>query len=373
MEKNYDETGATNPNLKKKLAEARADLTRRENIPEGYIEAKLSTRGKISGCPESLYIRNFSPEDLMNLGLADKEDLPIRLIKVLDELIYNPDPANRISVKDFHEKEVIELLLLLYETFYTTVFPNQEWVLTEEDWKFLKEESGGENTDEFRQKEFSLKNKTWKPTFDIDISRDISYYEVPDDIKTNAQVTRKFNDKKFTATFSLPHFGDFLTLKYFIDHIYKEQDKQFARISETYKFRKDAEEKLMNGENINIRSIPDIPKAELEKFKEYETDKSLFAITASKALYLTEFDGEDVSNWPLEKKLELAKDPRLDYSTFKMVQDFFSKLQFGYKEEVTVNDPIINKIVQRKYTFQLTDLLTAIRDTGTAETTISFV
>jgi hypothetical protein len=360
-----------NPNLKHKLEEARQQLDAVTTMPDGYIECKLSTRGKI-GAPESFRIRNFSPEDLMNLGLADQEDLPIRLIKVLDDLIYNPDPNNKISVKSFHEKEVIELLLLLYETFYTTVFPNQQWVLTDEDKEYLKKECGGE-TDEYFLKLRAIENKSWKPTFDIDISKDISFWEIDPDIKTKAQVSRKYGEKAFTSTFSLPKFGDFMTLKFFIDQVYKEQDRRFASISDTYKFRKSMEEKLQNGENVDIRRIPQVPKEELDKFKQYETEKSLFAITASKALYLCEFDGHDVSNMPLEKKLELAKDPRLDYSTFKMVQDHFEKLQFGLKEEITVTDPITHQVVTQKYTFQLTDLLEAIRDTGTSETSVSFV
>jgi hypothetical protein len=360
-----------NPNMKKKLEEARQQIDAVETMPDGYIEVRLSTKGLI-GAPAAFRIRNFSPEDLMNLGLADQEDLPIRLIKVLDDLIYNPPNAEIISVKNFHEKEVTELLLLLYETFYTTIFPNQQWILTDEDKEFLKAECGGE-TDEYFLKLRSIENKSWKPTFDIDISKDLYYWEIDPDIKTKAQVSRKYGEKNFTATFTLPKFGDFITLKYFIDQIYKEQDKRFSSIADTYKFRRSMEEKLQNGENIDIRRIPQVPKEELDKFKQYETEKSLFAITASKALYLCEFDGHDVSTMPLEKKLELAKDPRLDYSTFKMVQDHFDKLQFGLKEEITVTDPILNKVVTQKYSFQLTDLLEAIRDTRTSETTISFV
>jgi hypothetical protein len=307
----------------------------------------------------------------MELGLTDQTDVPIKLIKILDSLIWNPKKDAALSVKNFHEKEVIELLLLLYETFYTTVFANQEWIPTEENWEFLKERHGGSDSEEFRRVERSLKNKEWKPVFDIDISR-LEYYEVPDDFKTRARINRKYDGKEFTAVFSLPKFGDFITLKYFIDSVYKEEDKKFARISEAYKFRKDAEEKLLKGENINMASIPTVPKIELDKFKEYEADKTLFALTASKALYLYEIDGKDVSNLPLKEKLTFAKDARLDYSTFKMVQDKFNELQFGLKEEITVRDPIMETVVKRKYTFQLIDLLKAIRDTRASETTLAF-
>jgi len=369
----FNEIGGegTNPNLEKKLSRARQEFEDKMSAPEGYIEVVLSTKGKI-GAPSKFYIRNFSPEDLMNLGLSDQEDVPIKLIKVLDSLIFNPSNDPALSVKNFHEKEVIELLLLLYETFYTTIFPNQEWILTEEDWDFLKAQHGGPDSDEFRERERALKTKVWKPTFDIDISK-LEFHELPDDFKVRAKINRDFAGKNFSAVFTLPKFGDFITLKFFIDSIYKEEDRKFARIAEMIKFRREMEEKLQNGENVNLASIPQVPKTEYDKFKEFETEKSLFSITASKALYLAEFDGEDVSGWTLERKLQLAKDARLDYTTFKMVQDKFSELQFGYKEDITVRDPILEKVVTRKYTFQLIDLLTAIRDTGTTKTTISLV
>jgi len=356
--------GSLNPN---RLKKAREEYEDKLNCPDGYIEVRLSTKGKI-GAPERFHIRNFSAQDLMNLGLSDKENVPINLLKVLQSLIYEQD----INIEKFHEKEVIELLLLLYETFYTEIFPNQEWIPTEEDWEFLKEKHG-DDTDEFRSVKRALDTKTWKPTFDINIKEDLDYYEIDPNIKTNAKIERDYNGKSFSAVFSLPKFGDFMPLKYFIESVYRDKDKQFARIGEMIKYRKEQEERLSKGENVDISKIPTVPKAEYDKYKEYEIEKSLFSIKASIALYLKEFQGEDLSKVPLEKKIEIAGDPRLDYTTFKMVQDHFNKLEFGLKEEITVNDPIMSKVVKRKYTFQLIDLLTAIRDTGTSQTTISFV
>ena len=366
------ENNAFNPNMAAKLKEAREDYETRYNVPDGYIEVRLSTRGLI-GAPEVFWARNFSPEDLMSLGLSAKEDLPIRLIKILDSLIFNPDPNNIISVKDFHEKEVVEFLLLIYETFYTTIFPDQRWIPTDEDWEYLKNMHGGENSDAFRQRKRALENGSWKPTFDLDISRDITFHEIPDDFKTKVRVEREYGQSKFSVVFGLPKFGDFTILKAFIDKIFEKEDKRFARIGEMIQFKKDAEERAMRGENVDLRSLPSVPQAEFDSYKEYETNKSLFSVTAAKALYIKEFDGEDVSNWPIEKKIDLAQDARLDYSTFKQVQDIFDKMEFGYKEEITVHDPIMDKIVTRNYTFQLVDLLTAIRDTTTSKTTISIV
>lgn len=359
-----EETGF-NPN---KLKEIREETEANISCPDGYIEVKLSTKGLI-GAPKVFHIRNFSAEDLMNLSLADKEDVPMKLLKTLGELIWEKE----INIGTFHEKEVVELLLLLYEVFYTEVFPNQKWVPTDEDWEFLEQQCGGKDTDDFRARKRALDTEQWKPTFDINIKEDISFFEIDPNIKTNVKIERDYSGKKFSVVFSLPKFGDFLILKKFVDIVYRDKDKQFARIAEMIKFRKESEDRLAKGENINISTIPNVPKAEYDKYKEYESEKTLFVVTASKALYLKEFNGEDLEGVPLEKKIELAKDPRLDYSTFKLVEDHIKKLEFGYKEDITVHDPIMNKVVTRKYTFQLVDLLTAIRDSGTSKTTVSFI
>ena len=361
-----------NPNLNKLLQKAREEITTQETIPDGYIEVKLSTRGQI-GAPELFYIRNFSPEDIMNLGQTSQENIPIKMVKVLDSLIWNPHNDASLQIKNFHEKEVIELLLLLYETFYTTIFPNQKWVLTEEDWDFIAEQKGGRDTPEFQAYERAVKTEAYKPVFDIDISQ-LDYHEIPEEgLKKQAKIERVIQGKKFTAAFSLPRFGDHLTLKYFIDKIFKEEDNKFSRLGDTIKHKRDLEAAIARGENVARNNIPIIPKKEWDEYVDYETRKSIFAITASKALYLTEFMGENVTSWPLEQKLDMARDPRLDYTVFKMIEEHFRTLQFGLKEEITVHDPIINKVVTRKYTFQFVDLLFAIRDTRAPETSVSFV
>jgi hypothetical protein len=350
------------------LEKARQEFNTKLNAPDGYIECRLSTQGKI-GAPAVFHIKNFSVSDVMDLNLTDQNERIIKLIKLLQGLIYEKD----VDIKKFHEKEVIELLLLMYECFYTDVFANQTWVPTDEDWEFLAEESGGKDTDEFRRKKRALDTGMWKPVFDINISKDIKYHEIDNGIKVNAQVTKNYNGKKFTATFALPRFGDVVALKSFVETMFKEQDKKFARITEIVKFRKDAEERLRKGENVNLDQIPTVPKAEEDKLREYETEKSLFIFRATVAIYLIEFDGEDVSNVPLEKRLPLAQDPRIDFSTFQAVNEHFEKLQFGMKEDITVYDPIMNKVVTRSYPFRLDTLLAAFGSSKPAETTITFV
>lgn len=352
------------------------NIEERENIPAGYINVKLSTCGKV-GAPASFYIKNFSPEDIMNLGLSDEKDIQIRMLKTLQNLIYNPNPdpnsEGYINVSDFHEKEVIELMLVLYETFYQSVFPQQTWELTEEDYEELKRQNGGD-TPEYQAQIRAIKNGEWKPTFDLDISQAIDYYDISqdDNFKTSVRFTNEAYGKPFSVKFSLPRYGDFLKLKMFIDDVYQNEDRKYARLGQILKLHQEANERMLKGENVDWTKIPAVSARDEEDYKEYEVSKALFTTTASKALYLQEFDGKDVSHLSIQEKIEMAKDPRLDYDTFKQVQEMFDSLKFGYKEEITAFDPILQKVVQRPYTFRILDLLTAMQSTRSSKTHLSF-
>lgn len=355
------------------IAEARQTMEDVINTPDGYIEIHLSTRGKVSGAPEKFYIRNFSPEDLMKMGTASEADMPLKIVEILDGMIWNAPGTpedKKITVKEFTLKEVVETLLDVYETFYTKIFPDQTWIPTDEDYEFLKQRYGGEDSEAYRERVRALENGSWKPKFDLDISK-LSYYDVPDDFKSHVRVTRKFNGKDFTIKFRLPRYGDFVTLKFFIDEVYRKEDGRWAQVAEILKNRDDALEAMKRGENINWRSVPNVTDADRKGFEEYQNEKAQFAMTATKALYITEFDGQDVSQRPLEEKIGLARDPRVDYTSFQQAQKLFDSLKFGYVEEITVYDPIMEKVVTRNYTFQLNDLLQAISNPGDIEADIS--
>lgn len=375
-----DELGSKikNPNVNKmpheeEIKQARETLNSVVNAPDGYIEIHLSTRGKVSGAPAKFYIRNFSPEDLMRMGTANENDMPLKIIEILDGMIWNEPgtPDNKkVTVKEFTLKEVVETLLDIYETFYTPVFANQTWIPTEEDYEFLKKRYGGTDSEEYRSRVRALQSGEWKPQFDLDISK-LKYYDVPDDFKSHVRVTRKFNGKDFSVKFRLPRYGDFVTLKFFIDEVYRKEDSRWASVSEILKNRQDALDAMKNGENINWRSIPNVTEGDRKGFEAYQDEKTQFAMTATKALYITEFDGQDVSQLPLEEKIDLARDPRIDYTSFQQAQKLFDSLKYGYVEEITVYDPIMEKIVTRNYTFQLNDLLQAISNPGDIKADIS--
>jgi hypothetical protein len=62
---------------------------------------------------------------------------------MLDSIIYEPN----VKVEDFHEKEVMELILILYDAFYTDTLTDLDWEYTDEDWKWLKENMGEDSAE----------------------------------------------------------------------------------------------------------------------------------------------------------------------------------------------------------------------------------
>jgi hypothetical protein len=350
-------------------------------IPEGYVEVRLSTKGLIAA-PEVFHIRNFGTEDLLKLGVSDQEDLPLRVIDMLDGMIFEDD----VRVSDFVEKEVIELLLFVYESFYGDGFYSQTYPLDDEDWDYLAEKCGGKDSAEFRARERAIKNEEWKPQFDIKLSEpgsSVQYFDVDPNIKTNARIRK---ESGFECVYGLSKFGDVLEIKKFMDAEWKERDKQFAAIGDIIKRRQEAEDKAAKGENINLRAIPDAPKAERQKYKEYEIEKSIYAMQAIRALHLKEVTGtftdgdgnqmrldhEDVSSWPMSKKMVLAKHPELDYQTFAELKERTDALEFGLKPKIIVKDPIKDEVRELEYSFRLDFILQNIRDKRSTKTTISF-
>ena len=93
----------------------------------------------------------------------------------------------------------------------------------------------------------------------------------------------------------------------FIDDVYQNEDRKYARLGQIIKLRQDANERMLKGENVDWTKIPAVSARDEEDYKEYEVSKALFTTTASKALYLLEFDGKDVSHLPIEEKIEMAK------------------------------------------------------------------
>jgi hypothetical protein len=351
MAKIVDDSEGLNGQIDR-VANVAQDVKTEQEIPSGYISIELSTQGLV-GAPKKFHARNFDTADLMNLALSEDEDLPEKVARMLDNLILERE----VSVMNFHEKEVVEFLVRLYQAFYSSMLKEIDFPWDEKDIEFLKAEYG-ESSTEFQTRYSDLRQGREKPKTDIDLSLVETYDLDPATFKTNMGITDK---NGFKVGFSFPRYGDVIVLRNFIQKEYRDSDKQFASMKEVLKFREDAKKRVRDGEDIAFGRIPNIPEIEREKFKEYETSKAIFTVAAIKALHLITFDGKDVSNLPLKEKMELAKDPRLDYKISKIMDEYYKKMNIGLKEKVTMKNPLKGVVEQREYSFRLVDILQAIK------------
>lgn len=343
--------------------EAVEKIKKEAEIPTGYITVNLSTKGKFYA-PAEFHMRNFTTEDLLGIAISDDETLPIKVVTCLQKLIWEKD----VKVADFHESEVEETLFILYKTFYESRLKDLEYELTEDDWEFLAKTRGGRDTEEFRKQERDIKNKRWVPHFDIDLNQ-VKTYEIPEDFKYIAKIKKPSG---FTCKYAPPKYGDVLVIKEFAENVFAEKDHQFARIANKVSLKQDIEKRLAAGENVSSEAIPIIDPKELEKYTDYLTEKSVFYMVATRAIHLVEYKGEDVSHKTLAERFNLAKDPELDYSTFKLLAEKFDSLKVGLDPTIKVYDPIQSKVVDYNYTFRLFTLIQAITNNDATGIDIDF-
>ena len=340
------------------------ELVDATKCPSGYTKVELSTKGYF-GAPEVFHVRNFSTEELLILGQSDEDDYVEHLIEALQAIIWEKD----VDIKKFHEKEVIELLILLYRTFYTKVIPNMTYELYDADYDYLGDIYKGKDTAEYKQRILDLENGRENPVFDLMLDS-ISFKEAKQ--QNTAYITKPDG---FSCKFGFPCLGDTLLLKDYTELMFKNEDKQFEKIRKIYKLRRKAEDEAFRGKDIDLRNIGDITDADKAKLKEYEKKRSLFLIRGATAQYLREYKGEDVSNLTLDKRMAIvANDPDFDYLTFKKFSEAFKEnVEPGPVEKIKCFSPIQRRTVERPYTFQLVSLLKAFTVGDTDKTSIEFV
>lgn len=335
-----------------------------KEIPPGYQRIVMSTKGKY-GAPAVLHVRNFSVEEALELGSISQEELPIKINKLLQKIILEPD----VNIEKFYEQEVAELCIHFYATFYSNKLKDLKYTVTDEDKEWMKNNVfQGKESAEYQNWLRGIETNKINPTYEIDLNR-VEYYGIPD----NAKKFIKYKNKDFTCLFQYPRFGDTALLQKAVKEKFRTQDRQFGPLYETYKRKQDAEERLRRGENIAIDQIPYLDAEDLQAVKAYELEKTTYIISMMKGLYLVEIDGQDISDKPLSERVELAKDPRIDFSTYQTISDTFNKLQIGPVSKVKIVNPITNMLQEIEHPFRCLELLTSIRNYRSDDAVIEFV
>lgn len=297
-------------------------------IPPGYIEVRLSTKGKL-GAPEVLHVRNFKVGELISLSLASEAELPRRLTGTLNGMIIED-----VDVANFHEKEVEELMVCIYTSFYKNVLEDVVFPLEQEDLDYLKEHNPKLLED--------VKNKKWVPRTTINIVQNASLYDIPDNF--NSDITIKNKDTGFFVTFGYIKYGDRLTVKEFLDQLYQEQELKYKGI-----------QKQIEKGDINID-----PTLERE-YTDYLTEKFEALTDISKLISVKNYNGLDISDMGIAEKYELmSKDARIDYGMIAKLSAKQNKTPFGLKPEVQMMNPITHQMCERGFSFRIPLIIQAL-------------
>lgn len=333
-------------------------------VPPGYQRIRMSTGGKY-GAPAVLHIRNFSVEEALELGSIAQEEIPIKVTNLLQRIILEKD----VDIKQFYDAEVSELCIHFYEAFYSTKLKEISYTPDEDDKKWVLE-NVYQNKDGADYQNWIRGVETGKVPlkYDIDLSQ-VRYYKVSDDPKKKI----RYKNGDFTCVFQYPRFGDTVILQKAVKEQFRTKDRQFGPLYETYKRKQDAEARLKRGENIAIDSIPYLDQDDLQAVREYELEKTSYVISMMKGLYLQEIMGEDVSERPLSERVELAKDPRIDFSTYQTVSEHFDKLEIGPVPKVTIQNPVNGMPKEIDHPFRTLDLLASIKNYRPDNASIEFI
>lgn len=317
--------------------------------PAGYVPIELSTKGKV-GAPAKFHIRNFRTKDVMALALTEERDLPLRIVSLLNDLIYEEG----VDVALFHENEVIETMLKLYASFYSSTFLDVDFPIQESDLQYIRDKYPKKEADE---KIEALLSGKWKPKCDIDIMKHVHTYELPSTFSSEATVVDK--KSQFSLTFRVPLYGDTLSVRNWLSDYFAEDEKKFAPIRQKLELRERMLASYKNGESVNLKSIPYVSDSEEEQYRQFITLRAATGIDVIRALHLKKFDGEDVTQKSIAQRMLLVQDPRVDARVTKKLDKYFEELKFGVKEDVDMKNPITGEPCTRRYSFRLSFILQA--------------
>ena len=326
-------------------------ITSKVAIPSGYIPIELSTNGKL-GVPKVVHVRNFSTGDLVELSLYNKETLPENVIKVLNNLVYE-----KVDVSNWPDKIIIELMIKIYTNYFTPIVYDVVFPWSDEDIQFLESKNRFEEA-------MALKSGKWSPTLDLDL-RTLDTIAIDDTVKSyitirnRATSTTSALEVKFL---SYPKFGDIITINKAMEERFYEEDKKYARIRQDSELR---ERYIQEGRNMEL--ITPLDPGSYLAWQKYELRKSLYLMKAAQALYLTSFNGKDLSNSTLDEKISILDNPEFDVNVGKAIEDQYSKLNFGINNNVKVKNPITGEFELRRFSFRFMDILQAIQSSKSPE------
>jgi hypothetical protein len=316
------------------------------SVPLSYLPIELSTNGRL-GVPKVVYCRNFNTEDILTLSMLAENILPERVIAVLNSLMYGD-----VDVASWPEKTIIELLVQIYANYFTPVLFEVRFPWNESDITWLEEKGDIKKVEQ-------LQKGLWIPRIDLDLRTCVTINSLNENVKETVTITKKDKEGKvlLKAKFiSYPKYGDVLIIRKEVQNKFQESDKKYSkiqRLSETYSTYID--------QDRDISTLPNLDTMEYLEWQNAELQKNIYLADATLALYLLEFNGEDVSGLPLSEKVQILKRPEFDVNISAKINKHYNSLKFGIDPEIHVKNPITGENCTRRYSFRPYDIIQAIQ------------
>lgn len=330
------------------LRNAEAEI--KTEIPVGYIEVKLSTKGKV-GAPEKIHIRNFKVKDIIALSLSSDADIPARLVKILNEMILED-----VDVAQWHENEIVELMLYLFATFYKEHLTDVAFPLTDADLEIIRNQENGEETIK------DIKSKKYTPLTDIHILQDVDTYELKENFTSKITITNKKTG--FHITFDYIKYGDQLIIKKWLEDFFRNEERRFRKIKDQITYNNNILNRLRESPE-DLNKLISIDPEEEEAYNDFTTRKLQTLAEVVRLISVVDYNGQDVSKLSLSEKYELmSEDPRIDYGLVTKLTQRQQKMPFGVKPEVRMKNPITGEVCSRPYSFRIPLILQAMSVSG---------
>ena len=318
----------------------------RKFVNDEYITVELSEKGLIYA-PKVFHIKNFKVKEVLDISLADKEEVPNKVYTYLCTKVLEED----VHLGDFTRQEYIETIYNLFKVFYTSVIKQHPYIPQESDISYLASMNGGPTSPEFLKLKKDLDTGDWEPHVDIDLNSIKTYPIGEGFIK---EITVSSSKRMFSYTYGLPCYRDLRDIEDFMYIIFKDEIHKFEPVEKLLELRREKLKKRAAGENIPMNSIPNLPKDLEYQYNEYNYRRQLLYSKAMRAAYLKKIDGKDVSKYSIEDKMKLVSNPKFD---LKHYADFIEKIKgqrFGLKSEFQLISPITN--APTTYNLSLDDL-----------------
>jgi hypothetical protein len=272
--------------------------------------------------------------------------MPERIVTVLNSIIYE-----KVNVAEWPDRCITELLVLIYNNFFTPILPQMAFPWDETDLEWLK--AKGET-----KKIEALEKRMWVPRVDIDL-RTLTVKKLGTDIKDTISISKKNPDgtKGFSVKFlSYPRYGDTLIIRKYTQEKFGEEEKKYSSIELLF----DTYTKYFDEEK-DTSTLPPLDTDLYFEWQEFLLRKNIFVSDSTLALYLLEVNGKDISKLPIEEKIAYLKDPSFDVNISKKLNAHFGTMDFGIDPNVTVKNPITGEQTSRRFLFRLIDILQAIQ------------